>query len=264
MRTALEKAVGATLILRGGREFLLTPEGKSAVAAAEAIEAAVSSARSAIRAAKQGVEGLVKVSFVSSVVPVVMPLIAEMASKYPVLRIEMHAENRRVDLAKGEADIALRMVRPTEPDLVARKAISLGWAVYASKNYATQFGLPASTGELCSHSLVHYVEELHVQPAILWFEKFGLPNAPVFRVNSTDMAINVIASGRSIGVAPCFEADDREELIRVFPEPIAHSPGWIVYHESARNTARVRVVVDALAEFLDARADLFAGRTTAR
>jgi DNA-binding transcriptional LysR family regulator len=61
VRTALEKAVGATLILRGGREFLLTPEGKSAVAAAEAIEAAVSSARSAIRAAKQGVEGLVKV-----------------------------------------------------------------------------------------------------------------------------------------------------------------------------------------------------------
>jgi DNA-binding transcriptional LysR family regulator len=257
---ALEKAVGATLILRGGRKFALTPEGKSAIAAAEAIATAVSSAKSAIRTAKQGVEGVVKFSFVSSIVPVLMPLLAEMAAKYPLLTLEMQADNRRMDLAKGEADVALRMARPSEPDLIARRAVVMGWGVYAAKNYAAKYGLPASHGELSSHRLVHYIEELHVQPAIRWLEDFRQPNAPIMRVNSTDMAVNVIASGKSIGVVPCFEAENRDELIRVFPEPVALSPGWIVYHETARNTARVRVVVGALAEFLEARADFFAGR----
>jgi DNA-binding transcriptional LysR family regulator len=258
----LEKAVGATLILRGGRKFVLTPEGKSAIAAAEAIETAVSSAKSAIRTAKLGVEGVVKFSFVSSVVPALMPLLTELAAKYPLLTIEMQADNRRVDLAKGEADIALRMARPTEPDLIARRAVVMGWGVYAAKDYATKFGLPASLDELSSHRLVHYIEELHVQPAIRWVEDFRQPNAPIMRVNSTDMAVNVIAAGKSIGVVPCFEVENRDELIRVFPEPVALSPGWIVYHETARNTARVRVVVDALAEFLEAHADFFAGRAT--
>jgi DNA-binding transcriptional LysR family regulator len=260
----LEQAVGATLILRGGRKFSLTAEGKSAIAAAEVIEAAVSSAKSAIRTAKQGVEGVVKFSFVSSIVPVLMPLLAEMAAKYPLLTIEIQADNRRMDLAKGEADVALRMARPGEPDLIARRAVVIGWGVYAAKDYAAKYGLPASPDELSSHRLVHYIEELHIQPAIRWLEDFRRPNAPIMRVNSTDMAVNVIASGKSIGIVPCFEAEIRDELIRVFPEPVALSPGWIVYHESARNTARVRVVVNALAEFLEAHADFFAGRTMVR
>ena len=259
---ALEKAVGATLILRGGRKFSLTAEGKSAIAAAQAIETVVASAKSAIRTAKQDVEGVVKFSFVSSILPVVMPLLTEMGAKYPLLTIEMKADNRRVDLAKGEADVALRMARPTEPDLIARRAVVMGWGVYAAKDYAAKHGLPASPDELPRHSLVHYVEELHVQPAIRWFEGFRQPNAPIVRVNSTDMAVNFIASGKSIGIVPCFEVENRGELIRVFPEPVVLSPGWIVYHETARDTARVRVVVDALAEFLEARADLFAGRTS--
>lgn len=260
----LEKAVGATLLLRGGRKFSLTTEGKSAVAAAQAIETAVSSAKSAIRTAKKGVEGVVKFSLASSVVPVLMPLLTEMAVKYPLLTLEMQADNRKVDLAKGEADIALRMARPTEPDLIARRAVVMGWGVYAAKDYAAKYGLPASPYELSNHRLVHYIEELHVQPAIRWIEDFRQPSAPIARVNSTDMAVNVIATGKSIGVVPCFEVENRDELIRVFPELVALSPGWIVYHETARNTARVRVVVDALVEFLEARADFFAGRTTVR
>lgn len=260
----LEKTVGATLILRGGRKFSPTTEGKSAIEAARAMETIVASARSSIRTAKQAVEGVVKFSFVSSVVPVLMPLLTEMAAKYPLLTIEMQADNRKVDLAKGEADVALRMARPSEPDLIARRAVIMGWGVYASRDYAEKYGLPAAPSELPGHRLVHYVEELHVQPAIRWLEDFRQPNAPITRVNSTDMAVNVIAAGKSIGVVPCFEVENREELIRVFPEPVALSPGWIVYHETARNTARVRVVVDALAEFLEARADFFAGKTTAR
>ena len=163
---------GANLIWRGGRKFALTPEGKSAIAAAEAIETVVASAKSAIRVAKQGVEGVVKFSFVSSIVPVLLPLMTELAAKYPRLTIEMQADNRRMDLAIGEADVALRMARPSETDLVARRAVVMGWGVYASKDYADKFGLPATPGELSSHRLVHYIEELHVQPAIRWLRRF--------------------------------------------------------------------------------------------
>jgi DNA-binding transcriptional LysR family regulator len=257
---ALEEAVGASLVLRGGREFTWTPEGRAALAAAEAMEVLVSSATSTIRAAKQEIEGVVKVSCVPSLVPALMPMLSAANEKHPKLTIELNSEFRMLDLAKGEADIAIRMSRPTELDVVARRTFEMGHGVYASKAYVTKHGLPASPGELANHSLVLYIEAMHRQPCFHWIEDYRKSTAQMTRVDSTDMATRVIASGSGIGVIPCFIADERPEMVRIFPEPVVYSIGWIVYHETARNTARVRAVVDALAEFLESRADMFSGR----
>jgi DNA-binding transcriptional LysR family regulator len=74
------------------------------------------------------------------------------------------------------------------------------------------------------------------------------------------MAFTLIASGAGIGLLSCYSGDISPDLVRVFPEPIASTSGWIVYHETARNSARIRAVVEILAEFFDERRDLLGGR----
>ena len=115
---AVEVALGACLIVRGGREFSFTPEGKAALAAAEAMEASVATAAANIRAARTEIEGVVRVSCGPSIVRALMPIPALVASRYPKLVVELDSAARIVDLAKGDADIAIRLVRPTEVDVV--------------------------------------------------------------------------------------------------------------------------------------------------
>ena len=257
---AMERAVGACLVLRGGRDFSFTAEGKTAVSAAEAMEKIVVSAATSILEAKTEIDGVVRISSVPSLVRVLMPLPAIVSDKHPRLSIELNAATRLIDLAKGEADIAIRMVRPTEIDLIAKRAFEAAVAVYASKDYAAKHGLPACFEELNQHRLVQYVESMLHLPWLRWIENYANKNAPHTRVDTTEMAFTLIASGAGIGVLSCYSGDISPDLVRVFPEPIASTSGWIVYHETARNSARIRAVVEILAEFFDERRDLLGGR----
>ena len=256
----MEHAVGACLVLRGGRDFLLTAEGKRAVSAAEAIEAIVNSATTDIHAAKTGIDGIVRISSVPSLVRVLTPLPAIVSAKHPRLSIELNAATRVIDLAKGEADIAIRMVRPTEIDLIAKRAFEFQAAVYASKSYAEKHGLPETFEDLRQHRLVQYVESMLHLPWFRWIENYANKNAPATRVDGTEMAFGMVSSGAGIGVLSCYSGDSSPDLVRVFPEPVANTIGWIVYHETARNSARIRAVVDILTEFFDETKDLLSGR----
>ncbi|MBI2718056.1 MAG: LysR family transcriptional regulator [Rhizobiales bacterium] len=131
----VEEALGACLIVRGGREFTFTAEGKLALAAAESMGVSAGSAATAIRAAKTQLDGVVRISCIPSMVRVLMPFQALVAEKHPKLSVELNSAVRVVDLAKGEADISIRMVRPTELDVIPTHAFEWGASVFASKIY---------------------------------------------------------------------------------------------------------------------------------
>jgi len=254
---ALEEAMGATLVLRGGREFVLTAEGRAAIVSAEALETAVAQALRTIRAAKLEVSSTVRVSCPPGFLPELMRLLPDVRKKHPLLTIEFSGDYRTVDLSKGEADIALRMFRPSEPGLISRRACESGWGVYASRAYVAEHGLPASMEALSRHCLVLYVETMHSIPALRWMEGYRAETTQISRVDNLDIASQVISSGGGIGVIACFCAARHPEMVNVFPDPVAFDTGWIVYHEAARDTARVRAVVDALVGFFASQAELF-------
>lgn len=257
---ALEEAVGARLILRGGREFTWTAEGRSAVAAAEAMEAAVSCAVRALRSARLATEGSVRVSCPPAFAPTLMHVFATLQQQHPRLEVELSGDYRTVDLARGEADVALRMACPTEPGLVARRAVECGWALYASQGYAAARGLPATNAELQQHRLVLYVEAMHRIAPLRWLEGHRGPATAIVRVDSLEVLANVVASDGGIGALPCFVGDAHPGFVRVLPQPVAFNTGYLVVHESARDTARVRVAVDALREHFEANAGSYLGR----
>ncbi|MEQ1591984.1 MAG: LysR family transcriptional regulator [Thiobacillaceae bacterium] len=254
---ALEDALGATLVLRGGREFSLTDEGRAALVAAEAQETTVAEALRTIRAAKLDVSGAVRVSCPPGFLPELMRLLPDVRKKYPMLDIEFSGDYRTVDLAKGEADMALRMFRPSEPGLIARRACEAGWGVYASNSYVAKHGLPGSPEALARHHLILYAETMHSITALRWLENHRAATTQFSRVDNLEIASQVIASGGGIGVIPYFFAARHQEMVSVFADPVASDTGWIVYHETARDTARVRAVVDILTAFFESQPELF-------
>jgi DNA-binding transcriptional LysR family regulator len=257
---ALEESVGARLIVRGGREFAWTVEGRTALAAAEIMETAVQDATRSLRAAKLEAEGVVRVSCSPSFVPLLVGMLPAVRAKHPLLDIEVSGNYNRVDLAKGEADIAIRMSSPSEPDLIARRVLECGWCVYTSKKYVAANGLPATFDELAKHRLVLYVTAMHSVAMLRWMENYKGTGTQVTRVDNLEVMSQILLSGNGIGVLPCFLGDEMPELIRVFSETIGSNTGYIVFHEAVRNTVRVRATIDALIEFFDSRQNLFAGQ----
>lgn len=262
---ALEEAVGAKLIVRGGREFNWTAEGRTALAAAEAMDAAATQAVRSVRKSKAEVEGTVRVSMSPGFVPILMrSMLPALRDKHPGLRVELGGDFHRVDLAKGEADLAVRMARPSEPDLVGRQAFDCGWYVYASKAYLDANGRPESHAALAQHRLILYVEAMHGIPPLRWMEQHRGSARQVTRVDNLEIACQTIAAAGGIAVLPCFIAEAVPNLQRVFHDHIGVNNGWIVYHETVRDAARIRTVVDALLEFFENNAAMFSGVETGR
>jgi DNA-binding transcriptional LysR family regulator len=256
---AVEEALGAMLVIRGGREFCLTAEGREAFAAAEAIEAAVTSATAAIHAGRTTLDGVVRISCVSTITNMLLPFSDFVRARHPKLAVQFIPTNRSIDLGRGEADIAIRNVRPTEGDLIARRGFELGMAVYAVKGYLEQHGTPLTHDELRGHRLVQYDERMLHLPWFAWIEQFADPNTPATRVESTESASFLVASGGGIGVLTCPLGDYLANAVRVFPEPIHQVQTWFVYHEASRGSARIKAVVELLEEFADTRREVFRG-----
>ncbi|MEJ8821367.1 LysR family transcriptional regulator [Variovorax humicola] len=260
---ALEEAVGARLLIRGGREFAFTAEGRTLLEAGQAMEATLTQALRTVRSAKAEVDGNVRVSVSPGFVPVLIRLLLPaLRETHPELRVELDGGFQRVDLARGDADIAVRMARPEEPDLVACHVFDCGWSVYAAESYLAARGYPATFDELAGHELVLYAEDMHHVVPLKWMERYRGPAGKLSRMDNLEIACQAIAAGGGIGVLPCFIADAVPGLRRVFAERVAVNPGWVVYHEAARDTPRIRVVADALGAFFRAHAAMFMGDAT--
>jgi DNA-binding transcriptional LysR family regulator len=257
---ALEDAVGAKLLIRGGREFTLTGEGRTMLQAAEAAEAATEAALLALRASKLDLKGSVCVSVAPAFVPVlVRHMIPALREVHPQLAVELRGAFLRADLAKGEADIAVRMARPEESNLVARRAFDTGWCVYAAKSYLAARGCPASFDQLAQHDLVLYAENLHSAPPTRWLEPYKVAAHTASRMDSLETACDAAVAGGGIAVLPAFVGDAAPELQRVFTECVSVNTGWVVYHESVRDNPRIRAVADALLAFFQANGAMFSG-----
>lgn len=259
---AAEQAMGAVLIVRGGREFAFTAEGKATLAAAEAMETAVNAASAAVRVAKTDLQGIVKIACQPSAIYFLMPFQNIVTQSYPGLGVELVSGRAPVDLAKGDADIAVRNVRPTDLDLIVRHRFEWGSCVYAAKSYLEAHGHPTSHSEVAHQKLVRYHQNFLHLAAFNWIEQFADPAQPAIRADSIDMARSLIASGGGIGVLFCTVGDTTPGLVRVFEAPIDQTACWIVYHESARGSARMKAVLDLLIEYYVERRHDLSGRRT--
>ena len=254
-----EQAFGTPLVIRGGGEFTFTPEGLVIADAARQMDAVVNDAKINVSAMRQQPTGTVKIACVPTAAHVLRPLVHQIAQAYEGLYIDLISSISAFDLAKGEADIAVRTREPKDLALVVAYSFTWGRAFYGSKTYFETHGRPNTLEDLRDHKLVRIGTGNSPSKASALIDRLDNPERPSIRVENTDSAQMMIAQGAGIGSLFCALADRNSKLKRVFPDPFDQVESWVIYHESARGSQRVRIVLDALVAFLKDNRALLTG-----
>lgn len=246
---ALEHSLGAVLFTRG-------PRGLAPTQAAMALEphavAMAASAAAFVRAASgepEREQGLVRITASEVVSGEVLPaILSDLREKAPGLLFEIEASNRQADLLRRDADLAVRMVRPTQAALIARRIGKIPVGLYAHRRFIERHGRPQSL-------------EAALAGPFIGFDRTAWPPIPeppihrglfALRTDNDLVALAALRAGCGVGICQTPIAARNPDLVRVVPERSFPIDMWLVMHEDQKGVRRVRLVFDALAEALGA------------
>ncbi|HEX8527952.1 LysR family transcriptional regulator [Allosphingosinicella sp.] len=250
---AFEAALGLVLFERRQAGYALTPAGEALVARAEAVEAAVASFAEAAAVQSRDSTGSVCLTATEfHAITILPPILRDLHSAHPGIRIELETSDRPLDLAAGEADVALRGgVIAASGGLVGRRIGADPWTVYCSRAYAAAHARPSSAADLRGHAIVGGGGD-RVWPAYReWLRQHRLEEAVTIHHSSASGLLAAVRAGAGLAVLPSFIADRDPDLVRCLPPARSdHSELWILTHERLRHTPRIRAVMDFLGERL--------------
>lgn len=245
---ALEAALGTTLFTRSSDGLTPTSAADELVPLAEQIE--LSALELQRRAARhhERVEGTVRVTCPEGFSAYVVDQLPALHALHPKLTVEIVTDVRPLDLARGEADIALRMGPCTQRDLVLRTLAVMPWRMFATPEYVARRGAPSPLPDLRGHDVVGYDETLGHVPGARWLSDHAAGATVVFRGNSLRAVLDAAAAGLGLTVLPHFIASREPRLSAVATEVLGTRTLSLVVHPALKGVARVRVVMDFLIE----------------
>ena len=253
---ALEEALGVVLFTRSQVGLMPTEVALALQTHAEAMESTAASLERAATSQGEGeggkVRGVVRVSASEVVgVEVLPPILARLREAHPALKIELVATNRVQDLLRREADIAVRMVRPKQEQLVARRVGQIALGFHAHKDYLARHGTPRKLEDLASHAVVGYDQpSVFVRNAGKAFKGYSR-EAFSLRSDSDLAQLALIRAGAGVGVCQLGLARRDNALVHVMPRAFSMKlETWVTMHEDLRNSPRCRVAFDALVDGL--------------
>jgi DNA-binding transcriptional LysR family regulator len=248
----LEQSLGATLFVRHARGLALTDRGTELLDAAKDLDEHVRQVLIRAAGLRQHPEGVVRISASEPMgVQVLAPCYAELCVRYPRIRLELLIENRMSNLSRREADIAVRMQRPAQADLIARRVGELPVGIYGHQAYLKEHGTPSSVDELTTHRLIGFDQQRY------WLKQIGSlglkPSDFCFRTDNVLAQQEAIVHRVGLGVMQQRMAANHPELHMVLPEiHLEPVPLWLVAHQELRSSVAVRAVFDALIDRLHA------------
>jgi len=243
---ALEEDLGAKLFERTPEGLILTEAGESIRAATEEMEEAALLVEQRALGADRKLAGVVRVATTEMLGQfVVLPAVRALHEIHPQIRVDLATGAQRLDLARREADVAIRYVRPESGDLVSRRVARVAEAAYASKGYLASHQRPTPGNGLAGHDVV-MLESRTLRGNRVAGEDPS--NARIVLRTGNSLSLHrAVALGIGIGGLPCYIGDADRDLRRVFPEaPVEIDDLWLVVHADLTRTSRVRAVIDAL------------------
>ncbi|MEL6503562.1 MAG: LysR family transcriptional regulator [Pseudomonadota bacterium] len=250
---ALEEGLGVVLFERGGHGLVLTPSGEALVDHVRSMGEAASRISLTASGRNERIEGTVVLSMTELAAAYVMPpILADLRAVHAGIEIEVVVSNAISDLRRREADIAIRAVRPTDPDLVGRKIWTDRAHLYGAKAYLDRVGDPKNPEELAKLNHIGFRENAGYQGGL---NAFGVPVTEAnFPLRCADQLIQwpMIRQGLGIGVM-VERIGDAEPLVRRAAPwlPPFEFDVWLVAHREVRTSRRVRIVFDHLAHALE-------------
>jgi DNA-binding transcriptional LysR family regulator len=253
----LESQLGAPLFERTGRGVTPTAAALAIADAARQMEAGALALSQGLARASSAESGTVRIT-TSEVAAtwLLPPLIATLQAEQPGIAIELVASNQLSNLLRREADIAVRMVRPVQSSLIAKKLGEIPIVAAAHRDYLARAGTPRRPEELASHRLIGFDRDESIQRG---FARFGLPlTREHFALRCDDQVAygRLVASGAGIGFVARYNVAHWPGVVTLLPQlTIPPLPCWLAVHREIRSNRIVRRVYDFLAEAIPAALD---------
>ncbi len=250
--SALEEALQVPLFHRHARGLILTEQGEQMNRTVREVFAKLAMTEALLSESKEKPAGRLKVTTTTGFGTAwLAPRLPRFLLTHPDISITLILEDSDLDLGMREADVAIRMHPPRQPDLVQRHLTDIQMPVCASQDYLQRNGTPATAEDLDRHKLLLFGSYRPPVPDVNWLAGFGRPNGqkrqPVFEVNSLTALADAIEAGLGIGAVPHYMLADRPGLQRIMTDikpPTIEA--YFVYPEELRTSKRVAVFRDFL------------------
>ncbi|MBZ9776463.1 LysR family transcriptional regulator [Mesorhizobium sp. CO1-1-8] len=261
----LEQALGVTLFRRGRHGYELTEAGSTLFERGKAVSEQASAFSLLALGSVEAIEGTVRIAASEVVAAYVLPeMTMRLGIEEPGIEVEIVASNQVENLLRRDADIAIRMVKPAQNELMARKVCDIELCACAAKSYLDRRGRPLKPADLVGHDLVGFDRGDEI---IRGFTQHGIPvtrSSFRFRADNQIVLWEAVRAGNGIGLGQEPLVDKDPLMEKVLPDlPLPVLPVWLAMHRDVRTSVRIRRVVDFLHEELK-RYSAGAGANSAR
>ena len=244
---ALENALGTQLVQRHPTGYRLTELGHELLPFAAQVESTAQALEQRLDEARRRAVGVVRVTCPEPLVYLIRQsgLIERFNGIHPGITVQFVMSDKYLDLAQGDADIALRSGDVDDAALIGRKIADSMWAVYASREYLASVSRPERLEDLTQHPLVGFDESMTKHRVALWLQQVA-PGARVVARNTSVLGMMyAVKSGVGIGPLPTALGDRDDQLVRLFGPLAELSRIWrVLAHPDGRHTPRVAAFFD--------------------
>jgi DNA-binding transcriptional LysR family regulator len=250
--SALEEALQVPLFHRHARGLILTEQGESLNRTVREVFAKLAITEALLTESKEKPAGRLKVTTTHAFGSLwLAPRLNGFLEAYPEVTVLLLLDDAELDLAMREADVAIRMHAPKQPDLIQRHLMTMNYHICASPEYLKKYGMPKRPEELDAHRLIMFGNHHPPVPDINWLAEVGRrpgnPRRAVLEVNSLKAILLAIRSGAGIGAIPDYAMSDNTDLVRIMTDLKGPKIDvFFVYPEELRNSKRVAVFRDFL------------------
>ena len=252
---ALEESLSVKLFERTSKGLELTETGLTLLEQARAMAASANRLSLLAEGASETIEGTVRITASQMVATFLLPpILVELSEEQPGIEIELVSSNRTENLLQREADIAVRMYRPTQTDVFTKKIAEMPIGLFASERYLQQHGYPDTIASLAGHRILGSDRFDMIQKGFKEAEA-GVPDE-AFSFRSDDQVVSweMLRAGFGLGVGPRFLRKMDKELREIDTQDlIAPLPLWLTSHSELKTSRRVRFVFDFLEKGLRQR-----------
>jgi len=247
---SLENGLGTRLLHRTPEGYVPTLAGEAILSQAERIEAEALAVERMVGGRDALLEGVVRVTAVETLAShVLAPAFCALQLGNPEIGIELLANVRHMSLAMREADIAVRLTRFEQHDLVARRIGSMAHRLYASPIYLERHGPPDYSAGCAGHRLVTGLDGAEVPQLAGWLAELAPRATVALRTDSPEAQLQATLCGEGMACLPRLRGDALGGGLQRLRPPVAQAVVeiWLAVHKDNRRIPRIRLVMDAAA-----------------